>query len=173
MRTTTTSLLEGLKSKSPAAIVRFNKYYVPVILKLCLDGCKDAEAAQNVTADVVRVLFSRMDDFDPDHRGSFRNYIKTITLSRINDFGRKQNALKKRLERRNFLEQFDRYLLRRVIADLKNDTSIQKRSWEMFFLHYEEKVAEDEIAEKFGIASESVKRSLARIRTRIRLEIDE
>lgn len=173
MITTTTSLIDGLKANQPEAIERFKRHYVPVILKFCRDGCKDSKSAEAVTEQVVRVLFRRMKDFSREEGGSFRNYIKTIALSQINDFGRKQNALKKRLERQEFMEQFDRFLLRRVISDLKSDTSIQSKSWEMFFMHYEDKVAVETIADTFGIAAESVKKTLGRIRKKIQTAMDE
>jgi RNA polymerase sigma factor (sigma-70 family) len=169
---TTTTFIEGLKDRNPAALNRFKKYHLPVVFKLCLDGCNDRDAAESVTEEVIRVVLARIQSFDRS-KGFFRNYVKRITFSKISDCNRKQKALINKLERQNFMEQYDQLLLRRVISDLKRQTGITEQSWEMFFLHYRDKTAITEIALKFGITVDSVKRTLRRIRKQIEKELDE
>lgn len=172
MRSTTTSFIEGLQNSRADSLDKFKRLYVPTIFKLCVDVCDDAASAEQITAEIVQVIFKRMKNFTRQDGKKFRNYIKTITFSKIKGYARKVHSQKKRWERQNFTAQFDAFMLRRTIADLKRSKSIHQQSWDMFHLHYEQKMSVETVSEKFGLAVDSVKRTLRRIRNEIRKALD-
>lgn len=173
MNTTTTSLIEGLQAGNSRSLSKFKQLYSPAILKICRDTCDDQTVADEIAKRSIEAVLRRMKYFERRKGKKFRNYVTTVVISQIKDYWRKQYSLSKRIESQNFVEQFDNYVLRRTIAALKETKSIRKQSWEMFHLHYEEKISVEVIAMQFEVAPDSVKRTLRRIRNEIRKLIDE
>jgi RNA polymerase sigma-70 factor (ECF subfamily) len=88
---TSSSLLERVKSNDPTAWQRLVEVYGPLVYRWSRDSGLQGADAKDIAQEVFTVLTRKMGDFRRDRPGdSFRAWLKTITLNKIRDYGRKQ-----------------------------------------------------------------------------------
>lgn len=91
---TPSSLLVRVRGHDPSAWARFVRLYGPVVFGWCLRAGLQPADAQDVGQEVFRAVVGAIGAFI-HHRegGSFRAWLRTITLNKIRDFSRKVRQL--------------------------------------------------------------------------------
>ncbi len=84
--TTSLSLLERMKADDQVAWERFVKIYTPLVYAWCRKTGLSADDSNDVSSDVIRLVFEKIDKFDP---GKFRAWLRTLTRNKVMDFYRK------------------------------------------------------------------------------------
>ena len=93
MTTTSISLLERLRLPSEHAAWRqFVHLYTPLIFDWARGMGMSASDAEDVVQDVMTVLVRRLPEFRYDENGSFRAWLRTITVNRCRDFHRRSGV---------------------------------------------------------------------------------
>jgi RNA polymerase sigma-70 factor (ECF subfamily) len=87
---TSATLLERARSQSPEAWERLVELYGPLVYRWCRAAGLREESAADIGQDVFQAVFRKIGDFkrDPD-KGSFRGWLKTITMHKIYDSARR------------------------------------------------------------------------------------
>src|SRR5690348_2394285 len=82
MNTTSVSLLQRLRRpEESGAWERFVQLYTPLIYHwACRAGLREADAA-DLVQDVFLLLLRKLPEFDYDRHGSFRGWLRTVTLN--------------------------------------------------------------------------------------------
>jgi len=95
---TSSSLLEGIRSRSPQAWRRFVDAFGPVVYWASRRAGLDAADAADITQEVFGAVARSISDFRRDRPGdSFRNWLWTILRNKIRDYFRR-NRHRKRAE---------------------------------------------------------------------------
>ena len=187
MNTTSISLLQRL-GDAPGADDwrRLVDDYVPMIKRwLRQNGAADSDA-DDIVQEVMTVLVNRVGEFQRQRTGSFRRWVRTITVNCMRDHLRKrkrspqptggsdmmqilsaleddQSQLTQRWEQehgRHLLE----ILLKRVRREFRDQT------WQAFSMAAIEGVPTESIAEKLGITVNAVFVAKSKVLRRIREE---
>lgn len=84
---------DGLLSGDAETFRMFFRQRSPEVLALCRNILRNAQDAEDVTADVFFEVWSRRDRFDPE-RGTLRSYVLMLARSRAIDLYRKNAKLR-------------------------------------------------------------------------------
>ncbi len=180
---TSSTLLRRLKGACNAeAWNEFVQRYAPRIYAWCRRlRLQDADA-QDVSQEVLTKLVLRMRTFEYDPGGSFRGWLKTVTVHAWDDFlaERQQNGgipfpdgwepadagkdLAQELE-----EEFQRELLEEALARVQ--PRVEPRTWEAFRLLVYEKLSGAEVAGRLGMRIGAVYRAKNRVLVMLREEV--
>ncbi|MEZ6115609.1 MAG: sigma-70 family RNA polymerase sigma factor [Pirellulaceae bacterium] len=91
MLTTSSSLLIRLQSvQDKDAWQRFVRIYTPLILKWAGQQGLPSDDAADLVQDVMAVLVRKLPTFQYDAKLRFRNWLKTVTLNKLNDRWRRK-----------------------------------------------------------------------------------
>jgi RNA polymerase sigma-70 factor (ECF subfamily) len=85
-RATSTSLLDQVKVGDGAGWQRLTALYRPLVLWWCRQRVSRYEDAEDLTQEVFATVLTRIGDFDRQHRGSFRAWLKTITQFKLLEY---------------------------------------------------------------------------------------
>ena len=171
LETTISSLIRAVGAGNEEAVEKFKAIYVPSILSYCRRYCIDEATAQAATLETVKSMIQKTETFDRKKHRSFRAYLFRVVNSKTADQKRMAFAKEKRDER-DWAKRLNQDLVRQALAKAKRESNISKSSWEQFHLHYEQGWTREAIAEKFGIETDSVRRSLLRCAKKINEQLE-
>ena len=157
--------------------------YGPQIYAWCLRWRLQDADAQDVTQMVLIKLVRRLPDFVYDPSGSFRGWLRTLTVHSWSDFLRDQvrgvrgaadPAIVDLLDTvqargdlvRHLEETYDQELLERAMAEVRD--RVEEHTWEAFRLTAIEGVAAAEVAAILGIGVATVYRARYVVQSRLR-----
>ncbi len=91
MYTTSISLLQRLRSRDDQeAWDRFVQLYTPMIYRWGIRSGLSAEAAGELVQDVLALLVAKLPDFRYRQRGSFRGWLRRVTVNRFLELQRRR-----------------------------------------------------------------------------------
>jgi RNA polymerase sigma-70 factor (ECF subfamily) len=182
MNTTSVSLLQRLRRPEEAgAWERFVQLYTPLIYHwACRAGLQESDAA-DLVQDVFILLLQKLPEFDYDRHGSFRGWLRTVTL----------NLWRTRLRRRSLptepgaspdgvaapdgvaelaeVEYRDQ-LTRRALELLRTD--FEPTTWRAFWECVVNARPTAEVAAELGMSAGAVRTAKCRVLARLRQELD-
>ncbi len=93
---TSLSLLDGLKTRDPAAWRRLAQLYGPLVYRWCRRRGLQANDCEDVVQEVFLTVANRVTDFRREKEGdSFRGWLWTITRNKLGDWIRRQRDREK------------------------------------------------------------------------------
>lgn len=178
---TSVGLLNHVQRQSNAAWVRLNDIYRPLIGNwLRKLGVSQADA-DDVSQDVLVIVCRRLPAFERQRRGSFRCWLRCITVNCLRDYRRKSsrhvagesvsNVLQSledpqsRLSRRWNVEH-DMHVLRHVMKELKGEFTAQ--TWQAFEQTALAGRRQGDVAQELGMTANAVCIAKSRVSARIR-----
>ncbi len=182
MHTTSHSLLEELrKPAADAAWKRFVHLYTPVLCSWAgRAGLQESDAAALVQ-EVFVILVEKLPEFQYDQSGSFRAWLRTVTMNKLRDWKRRaarvvtvafddKQLAKIEAEADSFWElDFRRELTRRALELMK--TNFAPTTWEACWEFLTKGKSAAEVAKKYGISENAVYIAKFRIVRRLRREL--
>lgn len=180
---TNASLLVQLRQRDDSiAWSKFVELYTPLIdCWIGQLGFKDPDRA-DLVQEVFVVLLGKVSNFQYDHSGSFRGWLRTITLNKCRDLLRRQNRkhepqLLEKIELAcqddtDLLTQHEyrQYLSNAALKLMKRHFSLQ--TWQACWEHVAEGKPAKEVAEKLNISENAVYLARGRVLKRLREELD-
>jgi RNA polymerase sigma-70 factor (ECF subfamily) len=189
MTTTSVSLLDRLKTAAPDATDwrRVNEIYFPLIQRWLKRipglGCEVDDLAQ----DVLLVLIRRLPSFERKREGSFRAWLRQITVNRVRSYHRQRrrrpivgldptDAYLEQLAAEGDLAkewdaEHDRHVFRKLLAIVQPD--FQPITWGAFQRFALDGSAAADVAQELGLSVASVLQAKARVLKRLRAEAGE
>jgi RNA polymerase sigma-70 factor (ECF subfamily) len=166
-----------------SAWAAFVDRYGPQIYAWCLRWRLQDADAQDITQMVLLKLVRRLPDFVYDPSGSFRGWLRTLTVHSWSDFLRDQvrgvrgaadpaivdllDTMQARGDLvRQLEETYDQELLERAMAEVRD--RVEEHTWEAFRLTAIDGVAAAEVAAILGIAVATVYRARYVVQSRLR-----
>jgi RNA polymerase sigma factor (sigma-70 family) len=121
---TSPSLLDRLRrTPDAAAWDRLVRLYEPFIRRWLADPALAADA-DDLTQDVLAILVRELPQFERRRLGSFRAWLRTITVNRVNEYWRKRRRAGMRERPEGGTDAADR------LAQLADPTSGLSRQWD-------------------------------------------
>lgn len=182
MRSTPLSLLERLRDpQEQKAWGQFVELYTPLLLTWARrSGLQESDAA-DLVQDVLIVLVRKLPEFQYDKSGSFRGWLRTITLNKWRD-RQKRARLPVQDGGRDLAEhpgpeadpfpdeaEYRRQLLGRALELLRRD--VQPTTWAAFEAHVLNARPPAEVAKELGLSVGAVYAAKFRIMSRLRDEL--
>ena len=198
MQATRASMLEQMKDPTAqSAWEEFYQTYWAVIVRYAQKQGLDEAAAQDVLQETMVTLMEVLPHFNYDpQRGKFRNFLLTIVH-------RKAQAARRRVAARvhvpfdeatheggvapaqvlvdeqsprpsaTFEKQWRESIQEEALRRVRNDPSVQGRTWDVFRAYVIKQRPALEVARKFGIAENAVYQIKSRILRRLRAEVNQ
>ena len=186
MERTSVSLLDRLRQQAaPEDWTRLIDLYKPFIERFIRFDSALAADAEDICQEVLKKLVEHLPKFRRERDGSFRTWLKTITLNEVNAFWR--HRLRRRgvygdggslllsglQDPRNELSQlWDRehggHVLRSLQEQIEPDFA--PVTWQAFRLRVYEEKSTDEVAASLGISKNAVDIAKSRVLARLRKE---
>jgi RNA polymerase sigma-70 factor (ECF subfamily) len=177
------SLLNGAQSRDPASWEKLVQLFGPIIIKWTRRAGLAEQDAADVTQDVLRSAYSRIDSFRREKPGdSFRGWLWTITRRKVIDQGRRRaqqavatggtTALQVLAELPETCDDEAARLdtlgiVRRALLLL--ETNFEPRTWQAFWKLVVDGIRADQVAAELGMTTGAVyvakSRCIARLRT--------
>ena len=189
MEATSLSLLDRLRQQTfQDDWLRFVAVYKPFIEHFIRFDASLAADAEDVCQDVLAKVAEHLPRFQRQRDGSFRAWLKTITVNQVNLFWRRRQRERKiglvgeqslidgLLDPRNELSQiwdreYNRHVLRRLIDLVQAEFS--PTTWEAFRLRVLEEKSTDEVACELRLSKNAVDIAKSRVLNRLRREAAE
>lgn len=93
MNSTSESLLLKLrKANDQQAWSKFVKLYTPLLFYWARQTGLQSQDAADLVQDVLTIVFRKLPDFEYDRNKSFRSWLRTVTLNRYREYGRKKSV---------------------------------------------------------------------------------
>ncbi len=183
MQTTPVSLLQRVRKRSDQeAWGRFVRLYTPLIFHWGRKCGLQAEDAADLTQEVFATLFQKLPEFTYDQHGSFRSWLRTLTLNHWRDWY-------KRIKNRplvnssanldelagpdpsSLLEEseYRKYLLDQALQLIQPE--FQPTTWQAFRLYGLEGRPVEEVAAALGISVSTVYVAKCRVLIRLKQEL--
>jgi len=185
MAETSVSFLDSLKADADADSWReFVDLYTPLI-RIWLQGqhVRDQER-DDVTQEVISVVLRRLPDFQRQRTGSFRNWLKQITIFSWQNYRRKNiqknqavggsdfgqlmgqlddpnSALNQRWD-----EQHDQYILQQLLEKIR--PTVRAKTWDAFRAVTVDGESAEQVAEQLGISVNAVYVAKSRVLSQLR-----
>jgi RNA polymerase sigma-70 factor, ECF subfamily len=191
MNTTSLGLLERLKRAPPGAAEwrKLQDIYLPLVRSWLARVPGIGEEADDLAQEVLVVLMRELANFERIRDGSFRAWLRQITVNRIRAFskmrrrqplaglGRESDQLLEQLEdpSSDLAQQWDRDHDRHVFQKLQSlvQPDFEPRTWEAFVLFALQERPAAEVSNKLGISEGAVIQAKFRILKRLREEAGE
>jgi RNA polymerase sigma-70 factor (ECF subfamily) len=190
MPDTPVSLLERLRLRpDDVAWQRLVDLYAPLIHDWLARHRLKPPDADDLSQDVMAVLVRELPNFRHDLRaGSFRRWLKTITVNRLRNFwrsGRRRPVATAPADIDNILNQWeqpdtslsklwdlehDRHVVRRLLELIEPE--FEPATWQAFRLVVFERTPTAEVARRLGISPNAVRIAKSRVLTRFRKEAE-
>ena len=186
---TSRSLLDRLKNAAPDAPEwrRLHTIYLPLIQYWLRRVPGVSDEADDLAQEVLIVLVRELPAFERRRDGSFRAWLRGITLNRIRAFqrmrrklplkGGEDDALLSQLAdsasdvARQWDREHDRHVFQKLTALVKGD--FEPSTWEAFTCFALDGRPAAEVAEKLGLSESAVVQAKFRILKRLREEAGE
>jgi RNA polymerase sigma-70 factor (ECF subfamily) len=183
MNTTSATLLERLRLPSESdAWSRFTQLYTPLLFFWCRRlGLQEHDAA-DLVQEVFTTLVQKLPEFQYDRDRGFRNWLRTITLNKWRDRGRRAasagNASADGLAEVPAPEaapafdeaEYRQHLVHRALELMQNE--FPPRTWKACWEHVVVGRPAAEVAAELGIAVGSVYVAKSRVLCRLRSELE-
>jgi RNA polymerase sigma-70 factor (ECF subfamily) len=191
MYTTCLSLLDRLRQAKPDAAEwrRLQDVYLPVIRSWLsrVPGLHDE--SQDLSQEVLVVLFRELPAFERRHHGSFRAWLRQITINRIRAFcktrrhqplaglGPEVDQFLTQLEdpgsdlARQWDQEHDRHVFQKLLAVVRAD--FEPRTWQAFTRFAVDGAPARQVAEELGMSESAVMQAKFRVLKRLRQEAGE
>jgi RNA polymerase sigma-70 factor (ECF subfamily) len=179
---TSTTLLQRLKTQDPDAWQRLVDLYGPVVFHWCQQSGLSIHNAADVVQAVWLAVLKNMDKFRRERPGdSFRGWLWTITRNEICDRADDPNPLPAGGSKaRGMLEEFadkppdsvasgptDKQLVVRKALELTR-ADFEERTWQAFWRTTVDGLSSPEVAAELGMTKKAVRQAAFRVRHRIR-----
>jgi RNA polymerase sigma-70 factor (ECF subfamily) len=188
MNTTSLSLLDRLKQASPdsADWLKLQDIYLPLIRGWLTRVADLRDEAEDLSQEVLVVLLSELPAFERQRDGSFRAWLRQITLNRLWKFQRTRrktprteggcgaDQLLAQLADpnsdlvRQWDQDHDRHVVHKLLALVKED--FEPNTWRAFTLFALEGRPAARVAEEVGMKESAVMQAKSRILKRLREE---
>ena len=191
MYTTCLSLLDRLRQAKPDAAEwrRLQDVYLPVIRSWLsrVPGLHDE--SQDLSQEVLVVLVRELPAFERRHHGSFRAWLRQITINRIRAFcktrrhqplaglGPEVDQFLTQLEdpgsdlARQWDQEHDRHVFQKLLAVVRAD--FEPRTWQAFTRFAVDGAPARQVAEELGMSESAVMQAKFRVLKRLRQEAGE
>jgi RNA polymerase sigma-70 factor (ECF subfamily) len=183
MHTTSLTLLERLRHPNDqAAWTRFVQLYTPLLYGWARRGGLQEQDAADLVQDVLGLLVRKLPAFQYDRRGSFRGWLRAVTLNRWRERLRR-TAVVARTNSDDLdevatpdpaaafeEEEYRRVLVGRALRLLEPEFS--PTAWRCFQEHVVAGRDAAEVAAEVGVAVGTVYAAKSRVLTRLRLYLD-
>ncbi len=185
MSETSVSLLDQLKTGGDELTWRrLVDFYSPLIRGWLLRYGMSSQDAEDISQDVMAVVVRRIKEFDRQRTGSFRSWLRSITVNCVRDFLRKrrrrplvtggqdlQRMLDELADPQSGLsgiwnQQHDQYVLDRLLEQIK--PSFAANTWTAFQRLTIDGASAQEVADELGVTVNSVFISKSRILAKLR-----
>ena len=187
MNPTSLSLLDRLKTARPDASDwnRLQEVYLPLIQRWLgrVPGLGDESA--DLAQEVLVVVFREVPRFDRQHQGSFRAWLRQVTVNKIRNYRRKRyrrpavgldpaDSFLERLcdQNDNLAREWDldhdKHVVEKLLAVVQRDFT--PVTWEAFQRFGVEDVPAGRVAEELGISENAVILAKSRVLKRLREE---
>ncbi len=176
---TPASLLQRMQSSpDPATWARFVQLYLPFI---CYwgrrSGLQEADVA-DLSQEVFALLFQKLPSFQYDPKKGFRSWLRTVTLNKVRELGRRQEATADQatIDRvasdgeQVWEAEHQRYLAARALQLMQSD--FDTTSWQACWAMVAEDRRAADVAQSLGITVGAVYAAKARVLRRLRQELD-
>jgi RNA polymerase sigma factor (sigma-70 family) len=188
MPDTSVSLLDRLRDSPDAASwQRLVDLYTPLIQGwLRRQGLQPADA-DDLSQDILAVLVRDLPGFHRQRTGAFRSWLRTITVNRLRNFWRAQQArpaatgdsdLASRLEEledphselsRIWDQEHDQHIMRRAMELIESEFA--PSTWKAFRRQVVEGASVDTVAAELGLSANAVVIAKSRVLGRLRDEV--
>jgi RNA polymerase sigma-70 factor, ECF subfamily len=188
VQTTSVSLLQRIANDGGGNEdwQRLLTLYRPFILHQVRSYSDLVDYADDITQEVMMVLMRELPVFQRQRTGSFRNWLRGITVNQLRMAARKvrrqptagdSSALEQQINdladpasqaSKRWDEEHDRNVLRRIMDSIRHD--YQDSTWQAFELYVLHEKAPKAVAEELGISLNSVLLAKSRITRRLRDE---
>ena len=188
MNTTSLSLLERLKSASPSADDwrRLQEVYLPLVHHqlAAVPGLRDE--ADDLAQEVLIVLVRELPTFERQRRGSFRAWLRQITVNRVRTYseGRRKVpgvGLGEDVERalaqhedpdsdlaRQWDREHDRHVVQKLLAVVRKD--FDPKTWQAFTRFALDEAPAADVARELVMSEGAVVQAKSRVLKRLREE---
>jgi RNA polymerase sigma-70 factor (ECF subfamily) len=191
MNTTSPSLLERLKQAEPDAMEwrKLQGIYQPLIHSWLIRFPGMREEADDLTQEVLVVLFRELPSFERRRLGSFRAWLKQIAVNRVRTFWKaKRNRRSARFDSDSdqFISQLedpkselsrqwdrdhDEHLFKKLVAIVQPD--FEKGTWLAFTRFALDGQSAADVAKELDMSESAVVQAKARVLKRLREEAGE
>lgn len=187
--TTSLTLLERVRQHQPDAWNRLVELYGPLVRYWCRRGGLGPEDTADVFQDVFRTVVQHVEGFQRDDvSGSFRGWLRVITLNKIRDHFRllaSKVAAKGGSEAQMRLhnlpdplnesedeqeQHLNHQLLHRALGWIQGDFEV--RTWSAFWQSQIEEIPTDLIAQSLEMTPAAVRKAKYRVLRRLREEME-
>jgi RNA polymerase sigma-70 factor (ECF subfamily) len=189
MNTTSPSLLERLKQAEPDSLEwrKLHDIYQPLIRSWLFRFPGIRNEADDLTQEVLVVLFRELPSFQRRRLGSFRAWLKQIAVNRVRTFwNSKRNLPSAGSDTDQFLSQLedpkselsrqwdrdhDEHLFKKLVAIVEPD--FEKNTWLAFTRFALEGLSAASVAKELAMSESAVVQAKARVLKRLREEAGE
>ena len=183
MDTTSASLLVRLREPTDRdAWTRFVKLYGPMMYRWARRTGLQDDDASDLVQDVMAILIRKLPEFEYDHSRSFRSWLKTVTMNRWRERGRRKQlpfeattqsevARVPAAEAEDFWESEYRHQVIHAALDLMR-TEFQPATWEACKRYILQDESPDQLAAELGVSVWTIYSAKSRVVKRLRQELD-
>ena len=187
-RSTSPSLLNGLRSRDPEAWNRLARSYGPLVYRWCVRAGLQAADAEDVVQEVFRTVALKIDGFRRERVGdTFRGWLWTITRNKLGDHLRRRRAEPQAVGGSSALDRLREIpaqefeeatttgsddvgrLYRRVLDLIQSE--FEQRTWQAFLRVAVDGQRPADVAAELGMTANAVYIAKARILRRVREEL--
>jgi RNA polymerase sigma-70 factor (ECF subfamily) len=189
MPETSCTLLERLRDgDDDQAWRRLVELYTPLIQGWLRRYALPAADVDDLTQEVMTALVREMPEFRRQRAGSFRHWLKTITINRLRGFWRARNSrpvatgdsdMLKMLEQledpasqlsSEWNREHDRHVAQRLLQMI--EVEFEPSTWRAFQRQVQEGARAAQVADELGISVNAVLLAKSRVLRRLRQEIE-
>jgi len=181
MHTTSLTLLERLKTADDEeAWSRFVRLYTPLLYYWCRRMGLHEQDAADLVQDVLVHLVRKLPEFEYDPSGSFRNWLRVVTVNKWRERQRKRKLPSANGSELDQVpadsdqwvleeEEYRQQLVRSALPLIRHEFS--DTTWHAFQAHVLNQRPAADVAEELGIRIGTVYAAKSRVLTRLRHEL--
>lgn len=186
MESTSTSLLESLqKGADSSAWERFVRLYTPLLMAWGRRAGLSEQDNSDLTQEVLLLLLNKLREFRYDSQGSFRAWLRTVTLNKFNELQRRPNpAIAKGGESSGGLSgipdlsqaddfwdrEYSEHLVRQALEIMRSN--FEPTTWQACWEHVVSGKSAAEVGQQLGLSEGAVYVAKSRVLRRLRQELD-
>jgi len=184
---TSDSLLERLRARSDeAAWQRLDKLYRPLILRWLRRDPTLGDEAEDLVQEVMAVLVRELPDFHRERAGSFRCWLRTVTLHRLQAYWRSRQHRPASLNNssadsllaqladpaselsRQWDREHDQHVMQRLLELIEPEFT--PTTWKAFCRLFLDRAKAAEVAAELGLSESAILTAKSRVLKRLRQE---
>lgn len=174
------SLLERLRRPGDEdAWARFVRLYTPLLFHWAGRAGVAASDAHDLVQDVLLTLVQKLPDFQYDPAKSFRGWLRTVTLNKWRERGRRAlppnqagvdlGALAGPADEAFWEQEYRQHLANRALQLIQSD--FEESTWKAFWRHVVDEQAVNKVSAELGISVKAVYLAKSRVLRRLRQEL--